>query len=136
MNEEPLYERVGGEEFFRELVAAFYDGIATDDLLAPLYPEYPDFEPAKDRLALFLIQYWGGPHTYMEQRGHPRLRMRHLPFVVGEKERDHWLTHMASAVEKVCDGRDGGADIARELLDYFVPAADHLRNDQPLGLRP
>ena len=72
----------------------------------------------------------------MEQRGHPRLRMRHLPFVVGEKERDHWLMHMASAVEKVCDGRNDGADIAKELLDYFVPAADHLRNDQSLGLRP
>lgn len=136
VNETPLYERVGGEQFFRDLVAAFYDGIADDALLAPLYPDYPDFEPAKERLALFLIQYWGGPHTYMEQRGHPRLRMRHLPFVVGERERDQWLLHMAAAVEKVCDGRDGGEDIATELLQYFVPAAEHLRNDQPLGLRP
>ena len=136
MNETPLYERVGGESFFRELVAAFYNGIADDALLAPLYPDYPDFEPAKDRLTLFLMQYWGGPHTYMEQRGHPRLRMRHLPFVVGERERDHWLMHMAAAVEKVCDGRDRGEEIAAELLQYFVPAADHLRNDQPLGLRP
>jgi len=136
VNDAPLYERVGGEPFFRELVSAFYDGVAEDAVLAPLYPDYPDFEPAKDRLALFLIQYWGGPHTYMEQRGHPRLRMRHLPFVVGERERDHWLMHMATAVEAVCNGLDGGEYIAAELLQYFVPAAEHLRNDQPLGLRP
>lgn len=136
VNDAPLYERVGGEPFFRELVSAFYGGVAEDAVLAPLYPDYPDFEPAKDRLALFLIQYWGGPHTYMEQRGHPRLRMRHLPFVVGERERDHWLMHMATAVEAVCNGLDGGEDIAAELLQYFVPAAEHLRNDQPLGLRP
>jgi len=136
VNDATLYERVGGEPFFRELVSAFYDGVAEDAVLAPLYPDYPDFEPAKDRLALFLIQYWGGSHTYMEQRGHPRLRMRHLPFVVGERERDHWLMHMATAVEAVCNGLDGGEDIAAELLQYFVPAAEHLRNDQPLGLRP
>ena len=136
VNDAPLYERVAGEPFFRELVSAFYDGVAEDAVLAPLYPDYPDFEPAKDRLALFLIQYWGGSHTYMEQRGHPRLRMRHLPFVVGERERDHWLMHMATAVEAVCNGLDGGEDIAAELLQYFVPAAEHLRNDQPLGLRP
>ena len=90
-----LYDRVG-EDFFGELVAAFYEGIATDELLAPLYPDYPDFEPAKERLRLFLIQYWGGPTTYMETRGHPRLRMRHMPFRVGEAERDRWLVHMAA----------------------------------------
>lgn len=131
-----LYERVGGDAFFVELVSVFYDGIATDPVLAPLYPDYPDFEPAKERLSLFLIQYWGGPQTYMEQRGHPRLRLRHLPFVVGERERDHWLTHMAAAIEQTCNGREGGEIIADELLQYFVPAAEHLRNDQPLGLRP
>ena len=136
MDDATLYERVGGDEFFTHLVDAFYDGIATDDVLAPLYPEYPEFGPAKERLTLFLIQYWGGPHTYVERRGHPRLRMRHMPFHVGELERDRWLIHMAAAVERVCDGRPDGVELAQELLAYFVPAAEHLRNDSPLGLRP
>ncbi|MGB1727836.1 MAG: globin, partial [Ilumatobacteraceae bacterium] len=118
-----LYDRVG-PDFFDDLVAAFYEGVATDELLAPLYPDYPDFEPAKDRLRLFLIQYWGGPTTYMETRGHPRLRMRHMPFHVGEAERDRWLIHMAGAVERVCEGRPDGAEVAAELLNYFVPAAE------------
>jgi len=136
VNDQPmLYERVG-EEFFTALVDAFYDGVATDQVLAPMYPDYPDLGPARERLRLFLIQYWGGPQTYMEQRGHPRLRMRHMPFTVGEAERDRWLVHMAEAVRVVCDGRDDGPEIAAELLGYFVPAADHLRNDAPMGLRP
>jgi hemoglobin len=136
VDEVSLYERVGGDEFFTHLVGAFYEGVATDEVLAPLYPEYPEFGPAKERLTLFLIQYWGGPHTYMERRGHPRLRMRHMPFHVGELERDRWLVHMAAAVERVCDGRPDGVELAQELLAYFVPAAEHLRNDNPLGLRP
>ena len=130
-----LYDRVG-EEFFTRLVDAFYDGVAGDPLLAPMYPDYPDLGPARERLRLFLIQYWGGPHTYLEQRGHPRLRMRHMPFTVGERERDRWLVHMAAAVQAVCEGLDDGAAVAEELLGYFVPAADHLRNDAPLGLQP
>jgi len=130
-----LYDRVG-EEFFTRLVDAFYDGVAGDPLLAPMYPDYPDLGPARERLRLFLIQYWGGPHTYIEQRGHPRLRMRHMPFTVGERERDRWLVHMAAAVQAVCEGLDDGAAVAEELLGYFVPAADHLRNDTPLGLQP
>ena len=130
-----LYDRVGGE-FFTRLVDAFYDGVAGDPLLAPMYPDYPDLGPARERLRLFLIQYWGGPHTYLEQRGHPRLRMRHMPFTVGERERDRWLVHMAAAVQAVCEGLDDGAAVAEELLGYFVPAADHLRNDTPLGLQP
>jgi len=129
-----LYDRVG-EEFFTRLVDAFYDGVAGDPLLAPMYPDYPDLGPARERLRLFLIQYWGGPHTYLEQRGHPRLRMRHMPFTVGERERDRWLVHMAAAVQAVCEGLDDGAAVAEELLGYFVPAADHLRNDMPLGLQ-
>ena len=130
-----LYDRVG-EEFFTRLVDAFYDGVAGDSLLAPMYPDYPDLGPARERLRLFLIQYWGGPHTYLEQRGHPRLRMRHMPFTVGERERDRWLVHMAAAVQAVCEGLDDGAAVTEELLGYFVPAADHLRNDTPLGLQP
>ena len=130
-----LYDRVG-EEFFTRLVDAFYDGVAGDPLLAPMYPDYPDLGPARERLRLFLTQYWGGPHTYTEQRGHPRLRMRHMPFTVGERERDRWLVHMAAAVQAVCEGLDDGVAVAEELLGYFVPAADHLRNDTPLGLQP
>lgn len=129
-----LFSRVGGMAFFDELVDVFYEGVATDEVLAPLYPDYPDFEPAKRRLALFLAQYWGGPHTYMDERGHPRLRMRHFPFHIGPLERDRWLTHMAAAVERTCDGRPDGVDIARELIEYFVPAAEHLRNDTGLPI--
>ncbi|MEM1332022.1 MAG: globin, partial [Actinomycetota bacterium] len=124
-----LFSRVGGVDFFDDLVAAFYDGVSTDEVLAPMYPEHPDFEPAKRRLSLFLAQYWGGPHTYMEERGHPRLRMRHFPFRVGALERDRWLVHMAAAVERVCAASDVPDGVADELMAYFVPAAEHLRND-------
>jgi hemoglobin len=129
-----LFSRVGGLDFFDELVAAFYDGIGGDELLAPLYPEYPDFGPAQRRLSLFLAQYWGGPHTYLEERGHPRLRMRHFPFHIGPLERDRWLLHMSAAVERVCAQRDDGDELAAELMGYFVPAAEHLRNDTGLPI--
>ena len=129
-----LFERVGGTEFFDRLVAEFYAGVATDDLLAPLYPDFPDFEPARHRLSLFLAQYWGGPTTYMEERGHPRLRMRHFPFHVGPLERDRWLLHMAAAVEATCPSVHDGQAIADELMAYFVPAAEHLRNDTGLPI--
>ena len=120
--------------FFERLVEEFYVGVATDEVLAPLYPDFPDFEPAKRRLALFLVQYWGGPQTYMEERGHPRLRMRHFPFHVGPLERDRWLVHMAAAIERTCDGMPDGEVVAGELLAYFVPAAEHLRNDTGLPI--
>ena len=90
---------VGGEPFFRRLVDAFYDGVAGDDVLVRLYPEAPDLTGARARLRLFLIQYWGGPTTYSDERGHPRLRMRHLPFHIGREERDRWLEHMTAAIE-------------------------------------
>ncbi len=127
-----LFSRVGGEQFFVDLVDAFYDGVATDTVLAPLYPEYPDFTGARRRLTLFLIQYWGGPTTYSDERGHPRLRMRHFPFHIGPDERDRWLAHMTAAIRATC--ADDQADIARELTDYFVPAAEHLRNDTGLPI--
>ena len=127
-----LYDRVGGIEFFERLVDAFYARVAADDVLAPLYPEAPDFSGARRRLTLFLAQYWGGPTTYLEERGHPRLRMRHFPFHVGPLERDHWLRHMASAVESTCG--DELSDVATELMQYFVPAAEHLRNDTGLPI--
>ena len=78
-----MYERVGGRAFFARLVDTFYDGVAGDDVLAPLYPEHPDFTGARHRLTLFLVQYWGGPTDYAAERGHPQLRMRHLRFPIG-----------------------------------------------------
>lgn len=125
-----FYDDVGGMPFFERLVDTFYAGVATDDVLAPLYPEAPDFSGARHRLTLFLAQYWGGPTTYDEERGHPRLRMRHFPFPVGPLQRDRWLLHMTAAV------RASGADQAAQtaLLDYFVPAAEHLRNDTGLPI--
>ena len=129
-----LFFRVGGMPFFERLVDAFYDGVRTDAVLLPLYPEQPDLTGARHRLTLFLAQYWGGPTTYMEERGHPRLRMRHFPFHVGPLERDRWLVHMAAAVEQTCsvDGIPDGVDV--ELMAYFVPAAEHLRNDTGLPI--
>ncbi len=102
-SEEPevsFFEAVGGEPTFRRLVDAFYEGVAKDPLLRPMYPE-EDLGPAAERLTLFLMQYWGGPNTYSAQRGHPRLRMRHAPFTVGPAERDAWLLHMRTAVDSL-----------------------------------
>jgi hemoglobin len=134
-----LFSRVGSSDedrvaFFERLVDAFYEGVATDDVLLPLYPEQPDLTGARHRLTLFLAQYWGGPQTYMEERGHPKLRMRHFPFHVGPLERDRWLLHMAAAVERTCADQPTGEAIADEMMAYFVPAAEHLRNDTGLPI--
>jgi hemoglobin len=131
-----LYERVGGEPFFRNLVDAFYDGVATDPVLLRLYPEAPDLTGARRRLRLFLVQYWGGPATYSELRGHPRLRLRHMPFHIGREERAQWLQHMTAAIDvAVADLDDREADAVRaELLGYFVPASEQLRNDTGLPI--
>jgi len=93
-----FWEQVGGRPTFEKLVRAFYDGIRTDEVLLPMYPEQPDLEGAIQRLTGFLEQYWGGPTTYSEERGHPRLRMRHAPFKVNPDARDRWLKHMRAAV--------------------------------------
>lgn len=95
---ENFYESVGGHETFVKLVDVFYEGVAEDELLRPMYPE-EDLGPARERLTLFLEQYWGGPRTYLERRGHPRLRMRHAPFEVTPQARDRWLAHMRTAVD-------------------------------------
>jgi hemoglobin len=95
-----FYEAVGGEETFRRVVGRFYAEVAKDEILRPLYPD-EDLGPAEEKLRLFLMQYWGGPHTYSEARGHPRLRMRHAPFRVGPAERDAWLRHMRDAVDSL-----------------------------------
>lgn len=118
----PLYERVGGQTFFDTLVDRFYEGVATDPLLRPMYPE--DLEPGKVHLATFLAQYWGGPATYFETRGHPRLRMRHTPYAITKRARDAWLLHMRAAVAQMeMDEFDRS-----EVLAYFEFAATSLRN--------
>ncbi|MGA7758787.1 MAG: globin [Ilumatobacteraceae bacterium] len=129
-----LFFRVGGMPFFERLVDAFYRGVATDEVLLPLYPEQPDLTGARHRLTLFLAQYWGGPTTYMEERGHPRLRMRHFPFPIGPLQRDRWLVHMAAAVEETCGDGSVPPDVAEEMMAYFVSAAEHLRNDTGLPI--
>jgi hemoglobin len=118
-----LYAAVGGEETFRRLVDAFYAGVAEDLVLRPLYPDQ-DLGPAAERLRMFLIQYWGGPGTYSQQRGHPRLRMRHAPFAIGVPQRDAWLARMRAAL----DSLDLAPAHARALWDYLVSAAESLRN--------
>ena len=118
-----LYERAGGTPFFEALVDRFYAEAGADPILRPLYPE-PDLAGARHRLTLFLIQYWGGPTTYDEERGHPRLRMRHAPFAIGPVERDRWLVHMRAAVAALAPS----ADIAAELDAYFAMAAEAMRN--------
>ena len=120
----PLYDAVGGMPFFEELVDRFYEGVATDPVLLRLYPEPDDLAPARRRLTLFLAQYWGGPSQYSEERGHPRLRMRHAPFTIGIEERDRWLVHMRAAIASL----DPPDDIARALGDYFDMAAESMRN--------
>jgi hemoglobin len=121
-----LFARVGGDRFFTDLVGDFYLGVAGDPLLRPLYPD--DLNESRDHLALFLMQYWGGPAKYNELRGHPRLRMRHAPFVVGPAERDAWLRHMRSAVDRMVETDRLAASDAEELHAYFTMAAHSLVN--------
>jgi hemoglobin len=120
---ENFYEAVGGEPTFRKLVDAFYEGVASDPVLRPLYPE-ADLAPAAERLRMFLIQYWGGPDTYSQRRGHPRLRQRHAPFTVGPPQRDAWLLHMRAAV----DSLDLTPEQARTLWEYLERAAMFMVN--------
>jgi hemoglobin len=123
--EATFFAAVGGEPTFRRLVRAFYAGVADDPVLRPLYPE-EDLGPAANRLALFLMQYWGGPNTYSATRGHPRLRMRHAPFRVGPAERDAWLRHMRAAV----DSLQLPEPHATELWDYLERAAYFMVNSE------
>lgn len=120
---ETLFEAIGGEATFRRLVDAFYAGVATDPVLRSLYPE-DDLGPAAERLRMFLVQYWGGPTTYNDLRGHPRLRMRHVPFAINEAARDAWLRHMRAAL----DALDLPPSYDRTLWDYLSRAAESLRN--------
>lgn len=118
-----FYAAIGGTDTFRRLVDAFYAGVAQDELLRPMYPE-ADLGPAAERLRMFLEQYWGGPTTYSEQRGHPRLRQRHAPFPVGPVARDRWLAHMRTAVDGL-----GLAPLQHATLwDYLERAAHSMLN--------
>ena len=127
-----LYDRLGGMPFFERLVAAFYEGVRTDGPLIALYPEPDDLAGARRRLATFLAHYWGGPDDYLRERGHPRLRLRHMPYLIDADMRDRWLRHMGAAVEScVADPA-----IREEMLRSFVRAAEHLRNDTGLPITP
>lgn len=117
---------VVGSDFFADLVERFYEGVETDELLRPMYPA--DLTGAKARLAMFLVQYWGGPTTYSDHRGHPRLRMRHMPFRVDEGARDAWLRHMLAALAETAERRGTEAIVVEAVGDYFVRSADFLRN--------
>ena len=118
-----FYEQVGGRETFAGIVASFYEGVKSDPVLAPMYPQ-EDWQGAQDRLLMFLEQYWGGPTTYSEQRGHPRLRMRHAPFHINPEARDNWMMHMTAAV------RAAGLAPLHEsvLMDYLERAAHSMIN--------
>jgi hemoglobin len=123
MPEETLYDQVGGMSYFERLVDRFYDGVRADDVLLPLYPE-ADLAGARRRLTLFLVQYWGGPTTYLDVRGHPRLRARHSPFSIGGLERDRWLFHMLAAI----DASDAPPVARDRLRQYVTLAAEAMRN--------
>lgn len=128
MSDQPtsVHGRVGGDDFFTELVDRFYRGVAMDPLLRPLYPD--DLTDSIAWLRGFLIQYWGGSTAYSDARGHPRLRMRHNPFVIGEAERDHWLAHMTKALDETVADRGVDEATRNQMADYFAMAAEAMRN--------
>ena len=119
-----MYEQVGGDPFFYALVEAFYCVVEEDETLRPMYPE--ELTDAKRHLALFLVQYWGGPQTYMQERGHPRLRMRHVPFVINKRAREAWMEAMTIALEAT----RGYLSPAQydEIYAYFDMASRQMRN--------
>ncbi len=120
---ETVYGLVGGQPFFDQLVEHFYVGVEADPLLRPMY-EGDDLTEAKRHLAGFLAQYWGGPPAYSEERGHPRLRMRHARFPIDDAARAAWYEHMAAAVDAIAPP----PDVRQAMLDYFAMAAAHLVN--------
>src|SRR5271165_159506 len=122
-----FYEAIGGEETFTRLVRRFYEEVAADPVLLASYPTPQDLGPAEEHLRLCVIQYWGGPATYNELRGHPRLRMRHVRFHIGETERDRWLKHMRTALDSV----EPDPALDAQLWDYLVMAAHSLVNVVP-----
>lgn len=121
-----FYDEVGGHDTFRLIVSRFYEQVREDEILRPLYPD-DDLDGAEQRLMMFLEQYWGGPRTYSDQRGHPRLRMRHAPFRIGFLERDAWLRCMHTAVAEV-DSATLDDPHRQALLDYLQMAANSMVN--------
>jgi hemoglobin len=118
-----FYDDIGGLETIRAIVTRFYEGVAGDEVLRPLYPE-EDLGPAAERFTLFLAQYWGGPTTYSDRRGHPRLRMRHAPFAVTPVARDHWLEHFREGLDSV----DLTPEQHAQFWDYVTHAAQFMVN--------
>ncbi len=119
-----VYEAVGGQGFFDALAASFYRRVADDEVLLRLYPQQDELAPATRRLALFLGQYWGGPTTYSDERGHPRLRMRHAPFAIGPLERDHWMTAMNGSLDEL-----QVHELVRTKFDAYIElSAEAMRN--------
>lgn len=118
-----FYDEIGGFETFQRIVAKFYAGVAEDAVLRPMYPE-EDLGPAEERFLLFLVQYWGGPTTYSETRGHPRLRMRHAPFAVTPETKEHWLMHFRAALDEVALTPEQD----QQLWDYVTHAAQFMVN--------
>lgn len=128
MPDSTRFDQLGGERFFTALVGGFYARVAADDILRPMYPE-DDLGPAERRLRLFLMQYWGGPTTYGDERGHPRLRMRHAPFRVDLAARDRWLALMHESLQD--NGGDLDPEVRDELWRYLESAADAMMNVNP-----
>jgi hemoglobin len=124
MVEESLFDQVGGEAFFVQLVDTFYTAVERDPILRPMYPV--DLTDSKTHFTMFLIQYWGGPRTYQEERGHPRLRMRHAPFEITKSAREAWLRAMNSALSSVSDQLN--EEQLEALTSYFQMASAQLRN--------
>ena len=124
--QQSFYDAVGGAETFHAIVSRFYELVAEDEILRPIYPE-DDLSGAEERLRMFLEQYWGGPRTYSERRGHPRLRMRHVPFRISPIERDAWLRCMHTAIGSI-DSQTLDDEHRQELLDYLQMAAHSLVN--------
>jgi hemoglobin len=119
-----VYDAAGGMPFFEALVDRFYEGVAADPQLLAIYPDPSDLTAARRHLTLFLAQYWGGPTAYDLERGHPRLRMRHVPFAIGPAQRDAWLSHMRAALSAVAPP----PQVRERLESYFAMAAEAMRN--------
>jgi len=129
MTGKTFYEQVGGAPTFRTLVHRFYQEVREDELLMPMYPE-DDMDGAEDRLRMFLEQYWGGPHTYSDQRGHPRLRMRHMHYHISELERDAWLRCMRVALDEIDE--ETMSPEHRAAFDRYIVAAAEMLVNQPM----
>jgi hemoglobin len=124
-----FYEAIGGYQTIAAIVHRFYEGVATDEVLRPLYPEQ-DLAGAEERFTLFLVQYWGGPTTYSERRGHPRLRMRHAPFAVTPRAKEHWLRHFRAGLDEAALP----PELDAQFWDYVTHAAQFMVNsfDDPV----